>query len=222
MTLVHANGIVESTSAVVAQNEFDPIFRFPLDSLNVQPGDRLTLTAVYSATQVQRLLIFDPVNGEQEAAITLQTVAAITDPAQKPVPVAAGVRWAMVYPQTIDRGAVSFSAEGATSDGSPIVAYRWSSNLDGDLGTSSSFNISSDRLQRGVHAIEVRAISDQGVESPPATIVLTVTAPAPASIELTPDRPSSPWVRKRRLACVSLTALTPRWWTVRAEAPRLP
>lgn len=193
VSLAYPNGTAQSVSAVVPGGEFHPVFRFALDDLNVQPGDRLTLTALYSATEVQRALIFDPISGEQEIAIPLVTVPAITDPAGMPVPVAAAMRWAMLYPPAIDRGeVVSFMAEGAASDGSPIVAYRWSSDLDGELGASSSFKLSSARLQRGVHTIHVTAINEQGVESPPATLMLTVTAPPPASLLLAPAQTTIP------------------------------
>jgi hypothetical protein len=192
VSLMRPNGSPNSTTAIVAKNEAYPVFRLPLTGLNVQPGERLTLTAIYSGTSAIRSFLYDPAANEQEVNMMIETTQAITTPEDKPVPVATGIRWAMVYPQTIDIGEINLNAEGMTSDGSPIALYQWSSDLDGELGTLASLTIPAKRLRTGVHTISVVAINEQGVASPPFTQLVTVTVAPAGGLLITPDVTSMP------------------------------
>ncbi len=66
---------------------------------------------------------------------------------------------------------VSFTGHGTDSNGS-ITAYNWSSDIAGDLSSSSSFSTSG--LTAGTHTIQFRVLDDKGLWSDPATAYLDI------------------------------------------------
>gem|GEM_PF-1785764 len=78
-----------------------------------------------------------------------------------------------VFPTVITEGeTVYFVGEGQDPAGGNIVAYSWSSNLDGLLSTNASFNTSS--LSLGTHNITFRVQNNNGVWSEPANVTVIV------------------------------------------------
>jgi hypothetical protein len=72
---------------------------------------------------------------------------------------------------------VEFQGEGSDPDGR-VLGYRWTSSLDGQIGTERIFSTSS--LTLGEHTISLVSMDDQGAQSLPATSVLVVK---PSNIE---------------------------------------
>ena len=73
------------------------------------------------------------------------------------------------------RDIVSFTGHGTDSDGS-IVAYNWTSSLDGLLNTSASFTKPAAELSVGTHTIYFKVQDDYGAWSSPATENLVIEA----------------------------------------------
>jgi len=72
--------------------------------------------------------------------------------------------------------AVTFTGHGTDSDGT-VVAYRWTSSSDGEIGTSASFTTSS--LSVGSHTISFRAQDNNGAWSANVTATVIVTEAIP-------------------------------------------
>lgn len=80
-----------------------------------------------------------------------------------------------ISPSSIKQGkAVSFTGHGIDPDGS-IAGYSWRSNIDGQLSTSSSFNISN--LSAGIHTIYFKVRDNKGVWSPEVSKSITISPP---------------------------------------------
>jgi N-acetylneuraminic acid mutarotase len=80
-----------------------------------------------------------------------------------------------ISPTPVTRGqAISFSGHGSDPDGS-IVAYKWRSSLDGAIGTSASFSIST--LAVGTHTVYFSVQDNSGAWSNEATAIATVNVP---------------------------------------------
>ena len=79
-----------------------------------------------------------------------------------------------VSPNPVKAGAsVAFTGHGVDSDGS-VVAYSWTSSINGNLGSSSMFSTSS--LSAGAHTISLRVQDNHGAWSSAITASLTVTS----------------------------------------------
>jgi PKD repeat protein len=85
---------------------------------------------------------------------------------------------------------VFFIGHGNDSDGS-IVAYNWTSSIDGLLNTSPSFTKSASELSVGTHTISFSVQDDDGAWSSAATENLTIMANQPpvASFTYSPVNP---------------------------------
>jgi parallel beta-helix repeat protein len=85
---------------------------------------------------------------------------------------------------------VSFVGHGNDSDGS-VVAYNWTSSIDGFLNTSSAFTKPASELLVGTHTIYFTVQDDYGAWSSPATEILTITTNQPpvASFSYSPMNP---------------------------------
>jgi PKD repeat protein len=70
---------------------------------------------------------------------------------------------------------VTFQGDGTDQDGS-IAAYRWTSNIDGQIGSSSSFSTSS--LSAGNHTISLVVTDDKGALSDEASASLLIESTA--------------------------------------------
>jgi len=82
--------------------------------------------------------------------------------------------------------AVAFTGHGTDSDGT-VVAYRWTSSSDGEIGTSASFTTSS--LSVGSHTISFRAQDNNGAWSGnvTATVIVTEAIPNPVILSFDAD-----------------------------------
>jgi hypothetical protein len=82
--------------------------------------------------------------------------------------------------------AVAFTGHGTDSDGT-VVGYRWTSSIDGEIGTSASFTTSS--LSVGSHTISFRAQDNNGAWSGnvTATVIVTEAIPEPAILSFDAD-----------------------------------
>jgi len=80
--------------------------------------------------------------------------------------------------------AVAFTGHGTDSDGT-VVAYRWTSSSDGEIGTSASFTTSS--LSVGSHTVSFRAQDNNGAWSANVTATVIVTEAIPNPIILSFD-----------------------------------
>jgi len=69
--------------------------------------------------------------------------------------------------------AVTFTGHGTDADGS-VVAYRWTSSIDGQIGTAASFNTSA--LSPGNHTISFKAQDNNDAWSDEVTAQVTVEA----------------------------------------------
>ncbi|MDD4985016.1 MAG: META domain-containing protein [Dehalococcoidales bacterium] len=78
--------------------------------------------------------------------------------------------------QTVKDQSVSFQGHGTDKDGT-VVAYRWSSSFDGDLGTTAAFETSS--LSVGDHSISLIVQDNNGDWSEMATTTFKVVEEAP-------------------------------------------
>jgi PKD repeat protein len=85
---------------------------------------------------------------------------------------------------------ISFIGHGNDSDGS-VVAYNWTSSIDGFLNTSSAFTKPASELLVGTHTIYFTVQDDYGAWSSPATEILTITTNQPpvASFSYSPMNP---------------------------------
>jgi len=79
---------------------------------------------------------------------------------------------------------VTFTGHGTDSDGT-VVAYRWTSSIDGEIGTSASFTTSS--LSVGSHTVSFRAQDNNGAWSENVTATVTVTEAIPEPVILSFD-----------------------------------
>lgn len=86
---------------------------------------------------------------------------------------------------------VSFIGHGNDSYGS-IIAYNWTSSIDGLLNTSSSFTKPASELSVGTHTIYFKVQDDYGTWSSAATEILTITTNQPpiASFSYSPVNPA--------------------------------
>ena len=78
--------------------------------------------------------------------------------------------------------AIDFNGTGTDSDGN-VVGWEWTSDVDGQLGTSEDFQISSDNLSVGEHTISFRVQDDDGSWSNPVSTTLTVLPDSPPTVE---------------------------------------
>jgi PKD repeat protein len=94
-------------------------------------------------------------------------------------------------PAKQDKDTISFIGHGNDSDGS-VVAYNWSSSIEGLLNISPSFTIPASELSIGVHTIYFTVQDDGGAWSFPATENLTILTNQPpvASFSYLPVNPS--------------------------------
>ena len=76
---------------------------------------------------------------------------------------------------------VSFTGHGVDSDGS-VAAYSWTSSINGNLGSTSTFSSAS--LSAGTHTISFTVQDNAGVWSSAATASLTVTSGAGSQVAL--------------------------------------
>jgi len=88
--------------------------------------------------------------------------------------------------ETTHGEAVAFTGHGTDSDGT-VVAYRWTSSIDGEIGTSASFTTSS--LSVGSHTISFRAQDNNGAWSAnvTATVIVTEAIPEPVILSFDAD-----------------------------------
>ena len=92
-----------------------------------------------------------------------------------------------IVPGEVAQGeAVTFTGHGTDSDGT-VVAYRWTSSNDGEIGTSASFTTSS--LSVGSHTISFRAQDNNGAWSAnvTATVIVTEAIPNPVILSFDAD-----------------------------------
>jgi hypothetical protein len=82
--------------------------------------------------------------------------------------------------------AVAFTGHGTDTDGT-VVGYRWTSSIDGEIGTSVSFTTSS--LSVGSHTISFRAQDNNGAwsENVTATVIVTEAIPEPVILSFDAD-----------------------------------
>ena len=80
--------------------------------------------------------------------------------------------------------AVAFTGHGTDSDGT-VVAYRWTSSIDGEIGTSASFTTSA--LSVGSHTVSFRAQDNNGAWSANVTATVIVTEAIPEPVILSFD-----------------------------------
>jgi len=82
--------------------------------------------------------------------------------------------------------AVTFTGHGTDSDGT-LVAYRWTSSIDGEIGTSASFTTSA--LSVGSHTVSFRAQDNNGAWSGnvTATVIVTEAIPNPVILSFDAD-----------------------------------
>ncbi|MBM3148910.1 MAG: hypothetical protein FJ008_06335 [Chloroflexi bacterium] len=78
---------------------------------------------------------------------------------------------------------VSFAGHGTDANGT-VVGYRWSSSIDGEIGTAADFQSSS--LSEGTHTIYLKVQDNNGAWSKEVEGTLIVGVPSEAGIELTP------------------------------------
>ena len=90
--------------------------------------------------------------------------------------------------QAVEDQLVSFQGHGTDKDGT-VVAYRWSSSLDGDLGTTATFETSS--LSVGDHSIGLIVQDNNGDWSEMSTTTFKVVEEAPP--EEIPPIEDIPW-----------------------------
>lgn len=77
-----------------------------------------------------------------------------------------------IVPSPAEAGeAVTFNGHGTDADGS-VVAWRWTSNIDGEIGTAASFNIST--LSPGNHTISFKVQDNNGAWSEEVESQVTV------------------------------------------------
>ena len=177
VTLQHPDGNRSSTTAIVRNNEIDPVFQVSLDGLNVQDSSWLSLTVSYSGTQLSRMVRY--VRSDPSAEFNEQRVDFHLRDPQTPPPdpgdVQVVILWALVDSPEPGQTLVGFHAQAEASDGSAIVEYEWKSDrIDTILGTTGSVQIPIAQLPTGRHQITVKAINDSGVESAEVSLELVI------------------------------------------------
>lgn len=176
VTLHHPSGNRSSTTAIVPNNEIDPVFRVSLDDLNVQDSSWLSLTVSYSGTHSSRMVRF--VRSDPSAEYNEQQVDFHLQDPQMPPPdpdVQVVILWALVASPEPGQPFVGLHAEAGASDGSAIVRYEWKSDrIDTILGTTSSVQIPVAQLPTGRHQITVKAVNDAEVKSAEVSLELVI------------------------------------------------
>ncbi|MBN2209531.1 MAG: right-handed parallel beta-helix repeat-containing protein [Candidatus Coatesbacteria bacterium] len=88
---------------------------------------------------------------------------------------------------------VDFMGHGEDTDGS-VVAYQWSSDLDGILSTDEDFTVEASALSIGHHLISCRVQDDDGLWSGPDTADLVIEAGnIPPTATIDDIRPNPAW-----------------------------
>jgi N-acetylneuraminic acid mutarotase len=129
---------------------------------NTLPTARRELSAATGPNGKMYLL-----GGANGGYLTTNEVATIVDQ-----PPTASITSITATPVT--RGtAITFTGSGSDSDGT-IIAYKWRSSINGTIGNSASFAIST--LGVGTHTIYFSVEDNAGQWSPEATAVVTVNA----------------------------------------------
>ena len=82
-----------------------------------------------------------------------------------------------IQPKTGERGKDTFIFQGAATDDTKIMGYKWTSSLDGVLSVETDFTFAASDMTAGTHEIELVAQDDYGVWSHPAKETLSVTEP---------------------------------------------
>jgi hypothetical protein len=90
----------------------------------------------------------------------------------------------IVPPEPTQGAGVTFTGHGTDSDGT-VVAYRWTSSIDGEIGTSASFTTSS--LSVGSHTISFRVQDNNDAWSENVTANVTVAEAIPKPVILSFD-----------------------------------
>ena len=96
-----------------------------------------------------------------------------------------------VLPSSAEQGVdiVTFSGYGTDSDGT-IIAYKWTSDIDGDLSTSKTFSKSADGLSVGTHTIRFKVKDNDGDWSLTSARVLYIEEGEPEPIPTELDAPT--------------------------------
>lgn len=121
-------------------------------------------------------LYLDDITGEDQMLLPFDAARWILRPPFRPVATIHSISPASAV-QGVD--VVTFRGHGIDTDdnGASVVAYEWSSNLDGVLSNSSTFTQTAGDLTVGTHVITFRVQDDEGRWSQPLATYLEIQPP---------------------------------------------
>jgi len=157
----------------------DAYYRVNLSAspLSVSPGEAITVTATYSASTAS--MVYQVVARGQQVDVVIPMAGG----SQPPI---GTINYIHPNPARQGTDTVAFAGSGVDEDedGASIVAWEWSSNLDGILSTQEDFLRAASSLSAGTHTISFRVRDDEGNWSGVVVRALEVEAadtPTPTS-----------------------------------------
>jgi subtilisin family serine protease len=169
---IHSAGGVFTATTTAEFAGVAPYYAASLSSapLAVQPGDLITVTAAFSGASQTTVYQVAP-RGQQ-----VDVVIPGAGGARPPI---ATINYIYPNPARQDQHMIAFIGSGADQDenGASVVAWEWSSDLDGVLSAQEDFLRAASRLSAGKHTISFRARDNEGMWSEPVTRSLRVDAP---------------------------------------------
>ncbi len=180
---VYYNGVVVAGAQVVIQSaggvfttttdtgaaSIDPYYANDLSDapLGVSPGDTITLTAMYSGATAST--VYQVAAGGQQVDVVIPA-------AEGDQPPIGTINYIHPNPAGQRSDMVTFAGSGMDGDvgGIGIVAWEWSSDLDGDLSTQENFQMEASGLSAGTHTISFQVQDNEGDWSAPVGRTLMV------------------------------------------------
>ncbi|MCB0083765.1 MAG: hypothetical protein KDE47_22655, partial [Caldilineaceae bacterium] len=193
VTLQVGNSTWETTTTYKDENEAYPTYAFVVDPVLIPNGAELKLSAqgVYSKQQylidyTTRLAL-----SRNEVEVNLHKVTSSAIPTlPTTIPTQVSILWAQLVTSTNASGEQILTgiAQGRVNNLANIVEYRWESNLDEIIASTSSFLFPVQALSPGMHRITLTVRTDNGVTSEPKTFDIHIPTPQPPVISILSPR----------------------------------
>lgn len=168
VVLQSTSGVFTTTTSAGAAS-INPYYARALSDspLHVFPGETITLTATHNGATTS--IVYQVVAGGQQVDVVIPA-------AEGDQPPIGTINYIHPNPAGQRSDVVTFAGTGADGDteGAGIVAWEWSSDLDGELSTQEDFRLEAYNLTTGTHSIALRVQDDEGNWSAPVVRPLEV------------------------------------------------
>jgi len=208
VTVQHSNGSMSDITTDYSGDE--PLFAIDGRTVGAVYGDVLTVTAVYNGNTISRTYraFPDQQTFEQQVSLAFPTnegnaPSAVIDAVQIP----------------INQLHLSGSGQDNDESGNSVVGYEWHSDLDGVIGTESSFRLPLAHLTAVNHTLHLRVLDDEGMWSSPAQTSLPLDRPHP--LHLSPllnghNTPASTPISITYNQAINPASISSQNWTIYA------